>query len=66
MKAPAVADLALYTVAEVADLWRVHRATVYRLIADGELATVNIGQGRAKTRITARALADYIERKAAA
>lgn len=54
----------LLTVLEVAALWRCSKNTVYRLIADGELRIADIGNGRAKTRIPASALAEYVARKA--
>lgn len=50
----------LYTVAEVAELWRCSDDTVYRTIARRELRTVQIGHGRAKTRVPASALAEFV------
>lgn len=47
--------------AEAGDELRVSRATVYRLIAKGELDTVHVG-ARRSTRITRAALDEYIER----
>jgi excisionase family DNA binding protein len=53
---------ALLTVPEVAALWRCGRDKVYALIASGALRVVDIGQGRAKTRIPESALAEYVKR----
>lgn len=50
----------LYPVAEVADLWRCSRRHVYDEINRGLLRTVNLGHGRAKTRIPASALDAYV------
>jgi excisionase family DNA binding protein len=41
----------LLSVAAVADSLSVSRDTVYRLIASGQLPAVDVGTGRAKTRI---------------
>lgn len=46
----------LYPVSEVAELWRCSREHVYDLIRRGKLRTVNLGTGRAKTRIPESAL----------
>lgn len=53
---------ALLPVTEVAALWRCSARHVYRLIAHGQLRTVQIGNGRAKTRVPASALIEF-ERK---
>lgn len=53
---------ALLPVTEVAELWRCSRDHIYSLIARGELRSVDVGHGRAKTRIPESALADYIRR----
>lgn len=53
---------ALLPVAEVARLWRCSRDHVYDLISAGELRTVNLGTGRAKTRVPESSLAQYIAR----
>jgi excisionase family DNA binding protein len=50
----------LYPVAEVAELWRCTRKHVYALIAAGHLRTVQVGMGRAKTRIPASAVEEFI------
>lgn len=48
------------TVAEVAKLWRCSRNLVYDLISSGRLRSVNLTDGRAKTRIPESALAEYL------
>lgn len=51
----------LYTVAEIAKLWRCSRQHIYNEIARGRLvATQAAGGGRAKTRVAESALADYV------
>lgn len=50
----------LLTVSEVAALWRCSENTVYRRIAKGLLRVIDIGDGRAKTRVPASALAEYV------
>lgn len=52
----------LLPVTEVAELWRCSRDHVYDLIAAGELRIVNLGTGRAKTRVPESAMAEYVER----
>jgi excisionase family DNA binding protein len=54
-------DTALLRLTEVADQLRVSRATVYRLIASGDLAAVHVGKRRL-TRVERSALDAYIER----
>ena len=56
---------ALLKPAEVATELRVSRATVYRLIATGDLPTVHIGARKA-TRIEATALSAYIAKSRSA
>lgn len=51
----------LLSVIEVADRLRVHRSTVYDLIARGELRCVDLGHGRAKTRIRETDLLRFID-----
>lgn len=53
---------ALLTVPEAAAELRVHRDTVYALIADGLLGAVNIARdgSRSKTRIPREALSAYV------
>lgn len=53
---------ALLSVREVAALWRCGKDKVYALIAAGELRVVDIGAGRAKTRIPESALDEYVRR----
>lgn len=57
---PKVAGEVLHTVPEVADMWRCSDDTVYRLIAAGKLRSCDIGTGRAKTRVPASALAEFV------
>ncbi|HET8682051.1 MAG TPA: helix-turn-helix domain-containing protein [Micromonosporaceae bacterium] len=53
----------LLPVAEVAKLWRCSAEHIYELIRRGELRSVDIGNGRAKTRVPESALAEYIGRR---
>lgn len=53
---------ALLPVSEVAKLWRCTPQHVYNLIAMGRLRVVDLGMGRAKTRVPESALAEYISR----
>lgn len=53
----------LYPVSELATRWRCSIDHIYDLIAKGELRTVQLGIGRAKTRIPASAAAEFIERR---
>jgi excisionase family DNA binding protein len=55
-------DLVLYTVAELAGMWRVTRQHIYNLIARRELGSTQVSKGRAKTRIPASEAAAYIAR----
>lgn len=55
----------LYPVAEVAALWRCSVDHVYDLIARGELRTVPLGIGRAKTRVPASALEEFVAARSA-
>ncbi len=48
-----------YTVAEVAEAWRVSVNYVYDLIANDEIRSTDLGHGRAKTRIPAAAVAEF-------
>jgi excisionase family DNA binding protein len=60
--------LRLYTIPETADLLGVSRAHAYRLVADGELGTVDVavkGSRKAKSRITSAALAAFIASRSA-
>jgi excisionase family DNA binding protein len=59
-RATEVTAEAQLTVAEVAKLWRCSRNLVYDLISSGRLKSVNLTDGRAKTRIPESALAEYI------
>lgn len=51
---------ALHTVAEVAAAWRCSKNHVYDLISSGDLRSVNLTRGRAKTRIPESALAEFV------
>ena len=53
----------MHTVAELAKAWRCSANLIYRLISGGELRSVNLGSGRAKTRVPASAVAEYMERQ---
>lgn len=53
----------LYPVTEVADLWDCSPQHVYSLIAAGELRTVDLGVGRAKTRVPESAIAEFVARR---
>lgn len=52
-----------FTVAEIATAWGVSKNTVYDLIAANELGSVDIGQGRARTRIPQAAIDDFMRRR---
>lgn len=52
----------LLPVTEVASLWRCSVRHVYRIIAAGQLRVVQLGTGRAKTRVPESALAEYVQR----
>ena len=51
----------LIPVAEVAVMWRCSKNYVYDLISRGELRSVNLGRGRAKTRVPESAIAEFIK-----
>ena len=50
-----------YTVEEAAEQLRIGRTTLYRVLSAGDLPSIRIGRSR---RITAAALAEYIDRLA--
>lgn len=50
----------LYPVAELAEMWRCSTSHIYNLIAARKLRVVQIGTGRAKTRIPSSAAAEFI------
>lgn len=60
----AVADEVMYPVAELAALWRCTPQHIYNLIAAKQLTSVQIGLGRAKTRVPASAAAEFVARRA--
>jgi len=64
IKAVAAGDV-MYPVAELAALWRCTPQHIYNLIAAKQLASVQIGLGRAKTRVPASAAAEFVARRAA-
>ncbi|MBY0286199.1 MAG: helix-turn-helix domain-containing protein [Mycobacteriaceae bacterium] len=49
----------LYPLREIQHLLSISRSTVYQLLGDGRLSSVNIGRRRF---VTAAALSDYIDR----
>ena len=53
----------LYPVREVALLWFCSEDHVYDLINTGQLGSVQLGIGRAKTRVPASAMAKFIEKR---
>jgi len=60
-----VASDVMYPVAELAELWRCTPQHIYNLIAAKQLTSVQIGIGRAKTRVPASAAAEFVARRAA-
>lgn len=54
---PALAEMRFLTVAEVAEVMRVSRMTVYRLVHSGELPAVRVGRS---FRVPERAVHDYL------
>jgi excisionase family DNA binding protein len=54
---------ALLPVAEVAALWRCTPQHIYNLIARRDLRSVQVGIGRAKTRIPESAVAEFVARR---
>jgi excisionase family DNA binding protein len=53
-------DVRLYSVTKAAELLGVHRSWLYRQIGAGLLPVVELGSTRAKTRIKATDLRDFI------
>lgn len=53
----------LLTIPEVAAKLGTSKPYVYGLISRGEIASVNIGHGKSKTRISEHALAEWITRR---
>lgn len=53
----------LHTVAELAKAWRCSPWFIYSEIKEGRLRSVNLGTGRAKTRIPASAVQEYVDRQ---
>ncbi len=53
----------LYTVAELAVMWRCSKNLIYDEIARGNLDKVNLGKGRAKTRVPESIADAYWKRK---
>lgn len=54
---PALAEMRFFTVAEVAEVMRVSRMTVYRLVHSGELPAVRVGRS---FRVPQRAVHEYL------
>jgi len=54
-----LADVRFLTVAEVADVMRVSKMTVYRLVHGGELPAVRVGKS---FRVPEQAVHDYLEK----
>lgn len=54
---PALAEMRFLTVAEVAEVMRVSRMTVYRLVHSGELPAVRVGRS---FRVPERAVHEYL------
>ncbi|MEV1315289.1 helix-turn-helix domain-containing protein [Micromonospora arborensis] len=52
-----------HTVAELADAWRCSKNLIYSLISSGELRSVNLTNSRAKTRVPASAVKEYLEKQ---
>lgn len=53
----------LYPVKDVAALWHCSVDLIYDLIAAGKLRTVQVAIGRAKTRVPASALAEFVAKQ---
>lgn len=53
----------LYPVSELAQMWRCSIDHIYDLIAGKQLRSVQLGTGRAKTRIPASAAAEFIAKR---
>ena len=51
----------LIPVAELAEKWRCSKTYIYELISRGQLRSINLGKGRAKTRIPESAVADFVK-----
>lgn len=60
---PRVEAEEMFSVLDLAKLWHCSRDHIYDLVAKGELRTVSIGIGRAKTRIPASAAAEFIAKR---
>lgn len=54
---PALAEMRFFTVAEVAEVMRVSRMTVYRLVHSGDLPAVRVGRS---FRVPQRAVHEYL------
>jgi excisionase family DNA binding protein len=55
----AVPGEAVYTVAEVAAILRVHKSTIYRDVESGRIDAFRVGRGRGTVRISESAFSDY-------
>lgn len=58
LRDPQLADMRFFTVAEVAQVMRVSRMTVYRLVHSGELPAVRVGRS---FRVPQRAVHEYLQ-----
>lgn len=53
----------MHTVAELAKAWRCSKNFIYDLISDGKLRSLNLTDSRAKTRVPASAVAEYLDKQ---
>lgn len=60
---PATGPERLLTPEELSELWSCSKSHIYNLISRGELRIVDLGNGRAKTRIPESAAAEYVARR---
>jgi excisionase family DNA binding protein len=61
---PAPEDRTLVTVKDAATLLSVSVSTVYRLIRDGEVSIVRMGQSGRSIRVTTESIRDHVTRNA--
>ncbi|MET8278193.1 helix-turn-helix domain-containing protein [Micromonospora sp. NPDC005174] len=53
----------MHTVAELAKAWRCSKNFIYDLISDGKLRSVDLTNSRAKTRVPASAVKEYLTKQ---
>jgi len=53
----------MHTVAELAKAWRCSNNFIYDLISAGKLRSVNLTDSRAKTRVPASAVREYLDKQ---